>query len=411
MAYSQQYGGGWMGGISLQANGSNPQNFRNISPGPVSRFLLEIDVSLKSSAAAFALVVDTGQSAAGEGVDDLDLLLNGIFSRWIWWWDGMIQAFNLTPAQLRTQLGVFNKRDFVGSIINGASVPISSGSATAFKILIWVPVALDNLFLDGNMFISGSKRLEDGQVQYNVGASLTPSIVLANGTAAVSGVGVDLKTEGGAGTEGDVGNTWVIDRLLGLPTTFQFDNRPIILLADILASSANGGTSITAQDFTNWSPSAFQAFFQQLTMPYGAGFDASARATYYLFPGPNAKASDLVARFAKGAPRLQIAAGVSSISVTQVSMEGVKPEIVQSVSHKVGGGGDVALIHITPHASPSGSKVPDAVAAFLPLRIVAKSEAPAGAQTVSAAGAATKANTNQRGRTVVASQGLRRRAS
>ena len=99
-----QFGGGNMGGVALVAGNDATKDFRNVHKGPVEYFLIAISFALLSTSTAFALVIDTEGSAAAEGVDDLDLILNSVFARLTMLWDPTHMAFALAPELRGTEM-------------------------------------------------------------------------------------------------------------------------------------------------------------------------------------------------------------------------------------------------------------------------------------------------------------------
>lgn len=390
MAEDNSFGGGWLGSVPIAAGGANPQTFLALRPGAVKMFFLAFTLTLISTAGAFNLVVDQGQNAAGEGVDDFDITMNGVFEQINMAWDNEVDAFNLTPAQLRTVLGALNLRDLLGNFVqsgNGLSVPATGTTPRSLRAVFQIPVELNDLFEDGNMFANGSARLKDGQLQYVTGSTVTPTVVLANGSAVVGGLTVDLKPVTGAGDEGIAGNVWRAERILNLPTIHQFNSvRPIIALLDVLPVASNPAAGITLDSYKNWDANAFGEFFDQFRAgAKGAVFELPARGTPYVLPNPGSTAFDMLHRWSRGAPRLEISSGVTSVDVTQIIAIGPSSSLVESVATKIGGGGPVATAPITPRSLPPGFDIPRTLAAFMPVHVIQASMARSGsAQRVSA---------------------------
>lgn len=365
-----QFGGGIMGGVSLQAGSDNIQNFRNMRPGPVSALLIKLGFSIKSTAAAFALVIDSGSSAAGEGVDDLDLLSNAMYAAFTLLWDQFTQAFNLTPAQVRTILGFLNLRDLLSTLVNGTSCPVSSGAVLAASITLWVPVQLGALIADGNMFSNGSARLSLGQMNYKTGSSLGPTVVLANGSAVVSAMTTDIKPQSGAGDEGDVGPVWQASNPSGIQTVYNFPaGHPYLAVLDRSPAATNAASGISIGEFENLDPTYFAQLYEQLRIQASSGYDVTARCTPYLWPTPNSKFEDMVARFGQGAPRIQIASGVTDFDAYVIQVLSPDQSVVGAVSQVITAGGPVAQTPITPQTRAPGAAVHAGHASFLPVRI------------------------------------------
>lgn len=388
MATETQFGGGRMGGVPLNAGGEVQQPFTNIPQGPISRILLKVAFSLLSTAAAFAMVVNTTASAAAEGVDDLDLLLNAMFTSLRLFWDPNSIAGTLTPAQWRTVLGLFNQRDFTGTVVNGVSVPISSGSAKALYVTLTFPVTLDMYFDDGAIFANGSARLKTGAMAYTSGASLTPTVVLANGSAVVSGLSIDLKTESGAGTSGDIGHLWRVQRRLNLSNVYTFEERVMRLaLLDILPAATNPGGPTNVGPYELWTPDVFATRYQGERLNAG-GYDVTARCTPYLWVEKSRKFLDFAATSGDEL-RIDITSGVSSVGVYDIQAIPPDSSQVQAVATHVGGGGETHVTHPAPASLPPGYPIPAALAHLLPIRVQA------GSAPTTAGGAATNHATAQ----------------
>src|SRR5258708_5791548 len=108
---------------------------------------------------------------------------------------------------------MFNKRDFTGSLMGApfaatGGVPISSGAARAVKVQIPIPISLENFFDDWQIFGNGSERLKKGRLEFDCGASVTPTVAGVNGNIVIGGISFNLIAKTCGGTSGDVGNTW-----------------------------------------------------------------------------------------------------------------------------------------------------------------------------------------------------------
>jgi hypothetical protein len=364
---SGQFGAGKMGGVALSAGGTVSQDFRNVPKGAISRLMLTVSMGLKSSAGAFAAVVGTGGSATSEGTDDIDLLMNACFSLLALYWDASTLAFALTPAQLRTVFGLLNQRDLDGTLVNGSSVPTSAGAATTYKIVLPIPVSLDTYFEDGGLFANGSHRLSEGRLDYTCTSSLTPSVVLANGTAVVSGLSVSIDAETGAGTEADVGMTWSVKRLANLPTSYELDDALRLAILDTTPVNTNAASSYNVAEYELQAPSTLGAFYQAQRLRSG-GYDITARCTPLDWIRQSTKFLDLNGRLNRR-NKLEAVSGVSSLTVYDIQAKPAPATAVQSVSQKVGAGGPVTIVHPSPASLPPGTQVPAHLATFLPSRI------------------------------------------
>lgn len=362
-----QFGGGRLGGVPLVAGGMVPQDFRALPRGPIAALFLTISFSLISSAAAFNLAVSTGASAAAEGADDMDIILDALFTSLTWYADEDHQVGSLKPSQWRTILGALNVRDFEGTMADAASVPISTGTPKAFKVTMTLPVSLQRYFKDGSIFMNGSRRLSTGRMEYNAGATLTPSVVLAHGTAAVSAVGVSITPETGAGTEDDVGLLWRVKRNANLPTVYAFDDQLRILIADVTPAASNAVTNYKIGDYEMWAPSDFQAKYQGERL-ITSGFDSTARCTPLAWLDKDTTLLDFNAHLGKQI-HLDAVSGVSSLALYDVVAIPAPATTIQKVSQRVGSGGSVSLEHITPPSLPPFTKIPSALGPLLPVRI------------------------------------------
>jgi hypothetical protein len=367
---------------------------------------LTVAMSLKSSGSAFTGVVDTGESAASEGTDDLDLLLNALLTSIAFYPEAETLAGTLTPAQWRTVLGFMNGRDFDGTLKNSFSVPSSVSSAAAYKVIIPFPVSLEQLFEDGNIFSNGSQRLMTGRFEYQVGASLTPSVVLANGTAAVSAFSLALTAETGAGTEADVGNLWKVVRSLNLPTVWQFSDQIRVGLLDTNPVATNPVTTYNITNYDMWGPSDFGGKYQAERLN-PTGYDVTARCTPVQWIEPKRTIQDFAAYIGQ-VTKVDATSGSSSLSFYDIVVLPTSALAVQRVSQQVGAGGSVDTSHPSPKSLPPGSAVPGALQSFLPVRIAPAGTASGGgsvtthsnAQSAGASALAKQANTARTGQAI-----------
>jgi hypothetical protein len=367
-AGSVNYGSNRMGGVALPASGAAAQNFYNMPHGAIDALVLHISMGLISTAAAFNLAVYTGASAQAEGNDDIDKILNGIFNSWTLFWDNSNLCGTLTPAQWRTILGNFNKRDFGGTLVNGASCPISSGAATTFHLEIPIPVSLRRHFFDGAMFTNGSERLKNGSLTYDVKA-LTPTVTCVAGSAVVSAVSVELKVIHAAGEAGDVGPTWRVTRTLGYPTTHKLPpaDGGRLFVADVLVPASNTATNINFGEATNWTPLDFGNEYEMNKLQVG-GFAVNARCTPYLYIADDARFAD----FEKlvNHPIHWDMIGPSSVGIYDVEAVAPTAQAHAEVATRIGGGGNVAELNPTVHSLPVGSAIPATLAHMAPRRVV-----------------------------------------
>lgn len=380
MARSTEFGGGPIGSVNLAAGGENPLSFRDMPEGPCSAVQLSIGLSIVSTAGAFSAVFDTGSSFAGEGVDDVDLLTNAVYSKLNWFIDKHETPFNLSPAQLRTTLAVLELRDIISTLLNGASIPATGQPVKVVLFTLRIPVQLNHMVEDGNLFANGSERMKTGTLFAVTNSSITPTVVLANGSAVVSANIFRAIADGGVGDKGDVGMTWSMLRQLGLPTVHNFElDRPRLFLADVLPVASNPASAISIGDYESLNPSDFAGMFvAQRLQAMGGAADLTGRITPYIWPSPHSRVDDIIARLLKGPPRLVVAAGITSIGVYDLQVIGASESAQAGVATNVGGGGDVTVQNLKPQSLPNGARVPAGVARFLPKRIVAPSAAAVG---------------------------------
>lgn len=362
----KQFGGGRLGGVALSAGGLVEQNFLNMPVGPIALLYLIFAFSLKSSGSSFTLVIDTGSSAAAEGTDDMDLLLNALMTTLTIYADPQSLQGAMSLPQWRTVLGLFNIRDFDGSLTNGSTVPSSGSSATAFTVAVPIPYDLSNYFFDGSVFHQGSTRLSLGEFDYTSGASLTPSVVCANGTAVVSAYSISVFAQAGRGTEHDVGAVWQVKRLLNLPTVYDFDVGERLGMLMTTPASTNGASAVNVGPYELWTPAQFQAQYQSEQLWQGSGFDITARCTPILWIARNRRLQDFLSSLGESI-RVDVVSGLSALSVYDIKALPASPDLVQQVSTKVGAGGPVSTATLSP---PSGQNVPSAIQPLANQRIL-----------------------------------------
>lgn len=368
-----QFGGGRMGSPgALPASGTVVQNFQNMPPGAVDTIYLNVTVTGKSDGAAFNLSVLTGANAGAEGADDVDDMLNAIFSRLDLYWEPDNLAGSLTPAQWRTILGAFSRRDFGGSFRNGVAVPAVGAAAQSFVITIPFPVSLKHYFFDGQIFSNGSARLKTGQLHYNM-TSNAPTVALTNGNFVATSVAAELNVELGAGTEGDIGATWRVTRIAGLPTVTEMPaaSGGRLLLAEATPAASSTITVATVGDFAMWTPAAFASKYQTDKLPLG-GYDITNRLTPFIFVEDDMRVDDMDSTVNKSI-RID-ATGPASLTVYDVQAIVADGITHQRVSTVIGGGGAIDIQHPAAPSKPIGSVVRPTLAALMPKRVV-----PAGA--------------------------------
>lgn len=400
-AVASQFGGGKLGGVALAAS-MVPQDFRALPHTSIRDLLLTINLKVRNNANATTnLSISTGASAASEGTDDLDLIANALFTTLTMFWDPETQAFSLTPAQLRTVLGLFNQRDFAGAIqgLTAAnSVPASGSSALATSIVIDIPVSLKKYFEDGDIFKNGSRRLNNGQLQYTGGTNIagTTAVVCANATINCTAVSVNVYALAGSGSENDVGNVWKVERKANLPTIYEFDDRPRLAMLDTSPSSTNAVTSYNIGPYGLIDPTTLQGKFQMESLPQG-GFDITARCTPLLNMDKWRKFLDFQAMLGE-VTKIEAVSGVSSLTLYDIVAIPPTAQAVQHVAQQAGAGGPVALDHPSPSSLPPGTGVPASLVHALPVTVNPAGAASRGGSThtvASPAAAATRTIANR----------------
>lgn len=388
-----QFGGGKVGGPALTNSTMVPQDFRSFPPGSLRDILVTINLSVRNNAnATTQLSISTGASAASEGTDDLDLIANALFTTLTMNWDTETQAFSLTPAQLRTVLGLFNIRDFAGAIQGLTatnSVPASASSVKATNIVIDIPVSLKKYFEDGDIFKNGSVRMRDGNLQYTGGATVTgtTAVVCANATINVTAVSINVYVVLGSGSEGDVGHVWKVERKAGVQTIYKFDPRLRIALLDVTPVTSNVVSAYNVGPLGLLDPVSAGAKYQMDKLPANSGFDITARCTPLIYLENNRKFLDMQAMLGS-ITGIEAVSGVSSLTLIDITDVPPTPQAVATVSQVVGAGGAVSIQYPTPSSLPPGSNIPGALGSHLPQRILPGSAG--GATSANAAAAGTR---------------------
>jgi hypothetical protein len=396
---SQNVGGGRVGSAPFSAGAEVPITLLNAPSGAVDAFVLELDFSLISTAAAFNLVINTGLNVAAEGVDDMDLILATLLQSINIYYDpGQPNTANLAMARLRTNFGLLNQQDFGGSLAqsNGVSVPISSGSPAPFTVLVRCPVSLRHYWSDGDAFVSGTDRLKDGEIAPVFGASNTPTIALANGSAVVSAFQNKLWERPGPGTPADFGPTWKIRFVAGLATIAPLG--PAIRMA--LLATGPAATNLVVSyltegqiDLRNVSPQilADQYFNEFLN---NGGFNLPNRASPLLWYGRLSKSSDL--------PAVPVASSIdgsngtatsqSFYDITNVPATGA--DAARTAANAYGGGTGVSTAVVAPHSVHAGQPA-NAPATVLRQRIMPAPSGKPQARNAAALGARQTAKTSR----------------
>lgn len=382
----KQFGGGLLGGVALAAGTMTPQPFTALPVGPVAALLCLISFTLISTGGGFALVVDTGGASAAEGTDDMDIFLTNMFSNVQLYADPDTSQANFDLVKLRTILGYFNVKDYGGSFVNGATVPAAGGGAKAFNIAIQIPYALKNLMPhDGAMFHQGSTRLKTGRLEITSGASLTPNLVFAGGTATVGGMKWETMPLAGSGTENDVAPIWQVTRPGNTLTVYDFDPGDYLFIASQSLAAAIGDKPIIIGPYENLRPSMFVNQFQDEQLTYG-GFDVTNRCTPLMWVNRHRRFEDMMATVGEVVHVDFTQTSIAQPSWITAKLLPVSPKLSQAIAQTVGAGGTVSAAPIAP---PSRGPIPSVLAHLSPQRIVPGSVAAAGATSHSPASLAS----------------------
>lgn len=361
-----QYGGQRMGGVPLVAGGQVTQNFNALPKGAIETIYLTFQFNGISTAAAFPAVVTTGPTGAAEGVDDLDLVINGVFARWNLFWTAADQCGTLTPAQWRTVFGYLNQRDFGGTFVNAVSVPAAGGAATTFQITIPIPVSLIRLFEDGGVFRNGSLRLQEGQIDYVGNASITPTIVLSGGSIVISAPSISLTAETGPGSESDIGPLYRVDRPAGLPTVYDLPPATRLGVLESQPVPTSTVTNWNVNGYALWTPAEFGVQYQSQRL-YAGGYDITQRVTPLIWVEQHRKLHEFAPHMNQ-ALHYDAVAGVATVTLYDIKVITPLPSEAERVSIATGGGAGVSIERPTPASLPPGSKVPSFLAPLLPIR-------------------------------------------
>lgn len=368
------------------AGGTEDSLFEGLPNGLIKRFLLSINFTLISTGAAFVASIATGQSAAAEGADDMDKLMTAIIIQLTLFWTPNRQAFFLAMTVLRTILGAVNFQDFLGSFKNGVSIPISSGPAAAYQVQIEVPSSLDHMFEDGALFAQGSESIRDGKFQFKFNTSVSPNVVMANGTATVGALQINVKCNTMPGSAHDVASRWCAEILSGYQTPWDVTPRESrLFLADRLTAAvslADGVTYNRLQDAENIQADTLQNnYLSDVIGPYGNAYDLSQRCTPW--PGMVEKGTKLANLKDRVWSKYHIEITgypTGNINMLDVYTEPINSSARERVVADKGAGGPVSVHHVAPESLPPGTRVGPALAGLLPTRYVRPQ---AGAETVS----------------------------
>lgn len=168
-----------------------------------------------STAAAFLAKNPTGDSKVARSADDTDKMLDFIFKTVDLRRDERVYLFQGELfSRIRTALSALCGRDIKpsGLLADGASIPVSTGAAAAFGLRVPLPLSLrDDLFEeDGDVYRVGTEALKKGGLFANI-QNIAGNVVLANGTAVLSGLAFDLVPHIGPGDKYYYGPSWKME--------------------------------------------------------------------------------------------------------------------------------------------------------------------------------------------------------
>lgn len=190
--------GGEALGAPAPATGNYKAMFDGITvDGEVHFVDLLITGTLISIAAAFNAKNPSGAAKLGRTADDLDKMLDFIFNSGSLRIDETNFAFqNELMSYVRTVLAGAEARDWevTGALVDGTSIPISSGGAIAFGIRIPIPMSLRDEVLeeDGDQYKQGTERVKRGGWLPSV-KNIAGVVALANGSATLAALSFDVE--------------------------------------------------------------------------------------------------------------------------------------------------------------------------------------------------------------------------
>jgi hypothetical protein len=358
-----------LAGPALVAGNASEVDLRDVDPGYIDCFRVRMNFTLCDTVnpgAGFAAVVLNG---AAEGVDDTDRLLNAMYQNLSLYWESGNVAYNgLTPAQLRSMLIAMNRRDLEGNFVNGSLIPVHAAPA-AFSITLSVPVSLRQFFDDGDVFGSGSHRMESGRFEFFSAATLTPTVVLANGSADVGGQSITISVQYGDGDASDMGATWRARRVLGLKAQSErFVGATRIFMADVLPVAANTNTAYSFLQYRNTSPRDFADRFQSERLNDGGGYDLTARLTPLLFPSKRSTLDDFT-NVASASFVWDVTGPNVNLGIYEIWAVDRDARVAAEVNATVGKGGNTNATHIYPRSIPEGGNIPAHMANLVKIRV------------------------------------------
>lgn len=375
-------------GPVVQAGSLSQVHLRDLPEGCVDTLMMHVDFNLKSTSDAFTLVVSDG---AAEGGDDLDDLLDALLTYLSLFWDGSTTAFNgLSPSQLRTALLLLTRRDIDGTVVNGGAVPASGEAAAAFRATLSLPVALTKILEDGDTFAQGTDRLRDGRIDIKFASSITPNVVLTNGTAAVSGLSINMAAQYDGGQASEVGPTWRAERVAGIKTGSElFPEATRLFLADAAPLAGNPATAFSFLGYRNAQPRDFASRFQRDWAEDVGSYDLTKRLTPLIFPARRAKLADYAASVDKSFV-WQVLSSSATLTKWEITAQPRSADAAAAVHQIVGKGGSTRIQYVRPRGAAMGERIQPALAGLAKTRTVPASMATTGAKVASPRQAATR---------------------
>ena len=363
-------GTGNVNSLALAGKGPVTTKLDTTPPGVIDALILHLDFSLISAGATFNLDVDP---TLGEGGDDLDALMNALFSSMSYFLDGATIVFDgFTPAQWRTEVLKKTLLDIEflsggGVAANGFAVPVSTGVAAPMYIDIPIPLALPaERIADGALFAQGSDRVRKGTLITNYQAPA--SAALKNGTADISAVAAYVYAVGHVGDPGQIGHSYRVERLLNERNPFSVPPGVRIDLWDESPVWTNAvpaqGYSVRGQeDLVLIGPKALAERYRRDICPAGGGvaFAAASRGTPLISMPRGSRAGDMPA----ASPATVSAVGVASFNARQTYVVQAPSMVVADVAATAAGGNSapVATVHpALPSVQPGQAITADAKA-------------------------------------------------
>lgn len=375
-------GTGFVATVVLPASGGPaPTVLLPIQPGVIDTLAWIVNFSLLSTGSAFTASVDPTES---EGSDDLDIILNSLFPAMTYQIDeAEFPFFGLLPSQYRTEVIKLLRRDFSSTLKAGSSIPASTGTAARFSVTIPIPFTLFDRLQDPQLFSQGSDRIKRGIFTPTYVAPAVTGSLLHGGTAVVSAVTSRIDSFGHAGAPSQVGHSWRIERLLGLPNPASL---PPAIRLDLSDETPAGASSVPSEGFTIQGeddlrmigPIGLAQRADAALNPAG-GVSAAGRSTQMLFLSRDAKASSMPSPM----PTRVYGVGVTAFNLRQIILVPADASVVADIAMQaVGGAGTPVAVARPAQASstPMQTVAPGSTLdAFLPRVFVPAPAAPTGA--------------------------------